>query len=162
MHQDTTTIALYGAYEEVAEDTEVPRPAYDHSKDGRGDLKQVRLSLGVSGDGGIPLRMGLRDGNTSDSVDVPQAIEESLALGLDGVKGIVADSKAYSQRTLGVCLEPQVGLVSLVPHTCAIRQAVEEWGQHQSSLPLLLEKPGRTRQEAPGGGMGAVSCAKLK
>ncbi len=52
------------------------------------------LSLGVSGDGGLPLRMGLRDGNTSDSVEVPQAIEESLALGLDGLQGIMADSKA--------------------------------------------------------------------
>ena len=31
-------------------------PAYGHSKDGRDDLKQVLLSLGVSGDGGIPLR----------------------------------------------------------------------------------------------------------
>lgn len=139
LHQDTTTIALYGAYEEVADDPAAPRPAYGHSKDGRGDLKQVLLSLGVSGDGGIPLRMGLRDGNTSDSVEVPQAIEESLALGLDGVKGMVADSKAYGQRTLGLCLEQQVGLVTLVPHTCAIRQEVEEWGQRQSSLPLLIE-----------------------
>jgi transposase len=72
----------------------------------------VLLSLGVSGDSGLPLRMGLRDGNTSDSVDVPQAIAESLALGLDGGKGLVADSKAYSQRTLGLCLEHQRGLVT--------------------------------------------------
>ena len=52
------------------------------------------LSLGVSGDGGLPLRLGLRDGNTSDSVETPVAIEECLALGLQGVHGIVADSKA--------------------------------------------------------------------
>jgi transposase len=149
LHQDTTTIALYGAYEEAAADPAAPRPAYGHSKDSRDDLKQVLLSLGVSGDGGIPLRMGLRDGNTSDSVDVPQAIAESLALGLDGVKGVVADSKAYSQRTLGLCLEQHVGLVPLVPHTCGIRQEVEKWGQRQSSLPLLIAKPGRTRQEPP-------------
>lgn len=44
-----------------------PRPAYGHSKDGRDDLKQVLLSLGVSGDGGLLLRVGLRDGNRSDS-----------------------------------------------------------------------------------------------
>jgi hypothetical protein len=36
------------------------------------------LSLGVSGDGGLPLRMGLHDGNASDTVDVLQAIEQSL------------------------------------------------------------------------------------
>ena len=88
-----------------------PRPAYGHSKDGRDDLKQVLLSLGVSSEG-LPLRMGLRDGNTSDSTETPVAIEECLALGLDGVRGIVADSKAYCKRTLGVCLEQRVGLIT--------------------------------------------------
>src|SRR5215831_19247164 len=84
-----------------------PRPAYGHSKDGHDDLKQVLLSLGVSSEG-LPLRMGLRDGNTSDSTETPIAIEECLALGLDGVHGIVADSKAYCKRTLGLCLEKGV------------------------------------------------------
>jgi transposase len=94
LHQDTTTIALYGAYADEPVTPGAPRPAYGHSKDGRGDLKQVLLSLGVSGDGGLPLRLGLRDGNTSDSVETPVAIEECLALGLQGVHGIVAESKA--------------------------------------------------------------------
>src|SRR5499433_4438574 len=110
LHQDTTTITLYGAYEEEARPIEglvPPRPAYGHSKDGHDDLKQVLLSLGVSSDG-LPLRVGIRDGNTSDSTETPVAIEECLALGLDGVRGIVADSKAYCKRTLGLCLEKRV------------------------------------------------------
>jgi hypothetical protein len=37
----------------------------------------------------------------------------------------------------------------LVPRTCAVRQALEAWGQQQSVLPLLSEKPGRTKDEAP-------------
>jgi len=151
LHQDTTTITLYGAYEEEARPVAglvPPRPAYGHSKDRRDDLKQVLLSLGVSSEG-LPLRMGLRDGNTSDSTDIPVAVEECLALGLDGVHGIVADSKAYCKRTLGLCLEQHVGLITLVPRTCAVRQEVEAWGQQQGSLPLLLDKPGRTRQEPP-------------
>jgi len=93
--------------------------------------------------------MGLRDGNTSDSTETPVAIEECVALGLDGVRGIVADSKAYCKRTLGLCLEQGVGLITLVPRTCAVRQEVEAWGQQHGALPLLLEKPGRTRQEPP-------------
>jgi transposase len=149
LHQDTTTIALYGAYEDAPTTPRAPRPAYGHSKDGRDDLKQVLLSLGVSGDGGIPVRLGLRDGNRSDSVETPLAIEECLALDLEGVRGIVADSKAYSRRTLGVCLEHKIGLVTLVPRTCAIRQELEAWGQQQPTLPLLVEKPGRTKDEAP-------------
>jgi transposase len=94
VHQDTTTIAFYGAYADDPQTPGAPRPAYGHSKDGRDDLKQVLLSLGVSGDGGIPVRVGIRDGNWSDSVETPLAIEECLALGLEGVRGIVADSKA--------------------------------------------------------------------
>jgi len=158
LHQDTTTITLYGAYEE-REQTRTPssqsperpippRPAYGHSKDGHDDLKQVLLSLGVSSDG-LPLRLGVRDGNTSDSTETPMAIEECVALGLDGVRGIVADSKAYCKRTLGLCLEQRVGLITLVPRTCTVRQEAEAWGQQHGALPLLLEKPGRTRQEPP-------------
>ena len=94
-------MALYGAYEEAPKMPRAPRPAYGHSKDGRDDLKQVLLSLGVSGDGGLPLRVGVRDGNRSDSVETPLAIEECLALGLDRVRGIVADSKAYKSPDLG-------------------------------------------------------------
>jgi transposase len=136
LHQDTTTIMLYGAYADEPKSLDAPHPAYGHSKDGRDDLKQVLLSLGVSGDGGLPLRVGLRDGNRSDSVETPLAIEECLALGLDGVRGIVADSKAYSRRTLGLCLEQGIGLVTLVPRTCAVRQELEAWGQHQAGVPL--------------------------
>jgi transposase len=149
LHQDTTTIMLYGAYEDEPKSPEAPHPAYGHSKDGRDDLKQGRLSLGVSGDGGLPLRVGLRDGNRSDSVETPLAIEECLALGLDGVRGIGADSKASRRRTLGLCLEQGIGLGTLVPRTCAVRQALEAWGQQQSAFPLLGEKPGRTKAEAP-------------
>jgi transposase len=149
LHQDTTTISFYGAYDEGEGESKGPRPTYGYSKDGRGDLKQVLLSLGVSGDGGIPIRMGLHDGNRSDTVDVPQAIEQSAALGLGGLRGIVADSKAYTPRTLGLCRETGMGLVTLVPRTCAIRQEVEVWGQKQVSLPLLLEKAGKRRSEAP-------------
>ena len=98
---------------------------------------------------GLPLRLGGRDGNTSDSTETPGALEACLALGLEGVRGIVADSKAYCKRTLGLCLEQRVGLITLVPRTCAVRQELEAWGQQHGPLPLLLDKPGRTRQEAP-------------
>lgn len=158
LHHDTTTITLYGAYEGGEADREgapemaspvAPRPAYGHSKDRRPDLKQVLLSLGVSGDGGLPLRLGIRDGNTSDSTEAPVALEECLALGLEGMVGIVADSKAYSQRTLGLCREKSIGLVTLVPRTCGIRQELEAWGQQHASLPVLVEKPGHTKRDAP-------------
>src|SRR5207244_13572330 len=103
---------------------------------------------------GSPRRMGVRDGNTSDSTETPVAIEECVALGLDGVRGIVADRKASCKRTLGLCLEQRVGLITLVPRTCAVRQELETWGQQQGALPLWLEKPGGSRREPRGGWQG--------
>jgi hypothetical protein len=44
---------------------------------------------------------------------MPEAIEECRALGLKGMRGSVAGSKAYSRRPLG--LEPKIDLVTLVP-----------------------------------------------
>ena len=58
-------------------------------------------------------------------------------------------SKASSRRTLGLCLEHGIGFVTLVPRTCAIRQELEAWGREHPPLPLLVEKPGRTQDEAP-------------
>jgi hypothetical protein len=69
-------------------------------------------------------------------------------MGLEGARGIVADSKAYSRRTLGLCLEHGIGLVTFVPRTCAVRQELEAWGHQHPVLPLLVEKPGRTKDEA--------------
>jgi Domain of unknown function (DUF4277) len=164
LHQETTTIALYGAYEGEAppdaprardEEAPVPpRPTSGQRKDGRDELTQVLLSLGVSGGGGLPLRVGIRDGNPSASIETPLAIEECRTLGLVGVQGIVADRTGYRQRTLGLCLEKGVGLVTLVPRTWAVRQELEGWGQQQSTWPLLVEKPARTQNEAPRRGRG--------
>jgi hypothetical protein len=39
-------------------------------------------------------------------------------------------------------------LVTLVPRTCAVRQALDAWGAQPPTLPLLVEKPGRTKDEA--------------
>ena len=105
------------------------------------------LRLGVCSEG-LPLRMGLRAGNTSDSTETPIAIEEGVALGLEGIRGIVAASKASGKRTLGLCLEQGVGLLTFAPRTGAVRQEVAAWGQQHGPLPLLLEKPGRTRAES--------------
>src|SRR4029453_8693607 len=142
-------MGLLGVSADEPQTPGAPRPAYGQSKDGRADLKQVLLSLGVSGDGGVPLRLGVRDGNRSDSVETPVAIAECLALGLEEGRGIVADSQAYSRRPLGVCLEQKVDLITFVPRPCAIRQALATWGQPPPARPLLLEQPGRTRDEVP-------------
>jgi hypothetical protein len=97
----------------------------------------------------VSLRVGLRDGNRSDSVETPVAIAECVALGVGGDTGIVAESKAYSRRTLGVCLEQ--GLTSSpsfhAPAPCA--KTSKRGGSNKPPYLLLGEKPGRTKAEAP-------------
>jgi hypothetical protein len=93
-------------------------------------------SLGVSGDGGVPLRLGLRDGQTSASTETPVALEACLGLGLAGVVGLGADSQVSRQRPLGLCVAKQSGLVPLVPRTWGMRQALEGWGQQHAPFPL--------------------------
>jgi hypothetical protein len=100
---------LYGAEADEPKSPEAPHPAYGQSPDGRDALKPVLLRLGVSGDGGLPLRVGLRDGHRRDRVDTPLALEACLALSVDGVRGMVADRQAYRRRTLGFCLAPGRG-----------------------------------------------------
>ena len=92
------------------------------------------LRLGVSREG-LPLRLGGRDGHTSDSPEPPRASEEGGALGLAGVRGIVADRKASCNRTRGLGLEQRVGRITVVPRTCAVRPEVEAWGQQHGALP---------------------------
>jgi hypothetical protein len=94
----------------------------------------VLLSLGVSRDG-LPLRLGVRDGHTSDSTETPVALAACVALGLDGVRGLVADSTADWKRPLGWCLEQRLGLSTFVPRTCMVRQEVEAGGQQPGALP---------------------------
>ena len=36
-----------------------------------------------------------------------------------------------------------------MPRTCAIRQELAAWARQQSALPLVVEKPGRTKDEEP-------------
>ena len=54
-----------------------------------------------------------------------------------------------SRRPLGLCLEPGLGFVTFVPRTGAMRQALEAWGRQHPALPLLVEKPGWTKDEEP-------------
>jgi transposase len=71
LHNDSTSIRLYGAYHQATGEPRggvtPPRPARGHSKDHRPDLKQLVWILTVSADGAVPITHQLADGNTEDS-----------------------------------------------------------------------------------------------
>jgi transposase len=82
LHLDTTTVLLYGEYaeaEELSEQAgmeEMPVPTYGHSKAHRRDLKQVVMSLIVTGPSSMPLRFEALSGNSSDKTNFHDSIAQ--------------------------------------------------------------------------------------
>jgi len=109
----------------------------------------VLRSRGVSGDGGLPRRLGVREGNRRARIETPIAMAACVAVGLEERRGLVAERTASSRRPRGVCLAPQGARSTFVPRTCARRQARAAWGQPPLAWPLCGETPGRTKAEAP-------------
>ncbi len=101
-HLDSTSMSVEGAYEN--EGKEVVKLTYGHSKDHRPDLKQVVMSLVVSGPSSMPIWMEPRDGNNSDKTSFDETIKNVRAFKRQ-LKGCpdfkwVADSALYSKDKL--------------------------------------------------------------
>jgi transposase len=131
-HVDTTTFSVHGDYANqgtpLAETTSPVAPSstatlpqglepvapkaepalievtHGYSKDHRPDLKQVVLSLAVTGGSGVPLWMTPCDGNASDKVVLAQTIErvEAFRREIDCTHALrwVADSALYTADNL--------------------------------------------------------------
>lgn len=72
-HLDTTTLTLYGEYENYPEAS--PLPSLGYSKDHRPDLKQVTLSLTQAGAANIPIWMEALNGNASDKITFQETVK---------------------------------------------------------------------------------------
>jgi transposase len=71
LHNDSTTVSFYGAYEAAAEEGQqrgrrTPAITWGHSKDHRPDLKQLLYILTISEDGGVPVYFTTASGNVVD------------------------------------------------------------------------------------------------
>jgi transposase len=92
-HLDTTSLSVYGDYEEDTHDEQVAKtdsseaiksidnlaladdakPAYGHAKNKRCDLKQMTLLLATTGQSGFPVWMESHSGNASDKKTLEEA-----------------------------------------------------------------------------------------
>ena len=102
-HLDTTSVAVEGEYD-VSEEPATIRLTHGHSKDHRPDLKQLMLSLVVTGKSDFPLWMETLDGNSSDKVNFHETIARVRAfqsqLDVDATMRWVADSALYTRERL--------------------------------------------------------------
>lgn len=107
IHVDTTTLSLYGDYEQAgrvdeAELYQAERvPEYGYAKSGRHDLKQMILLLATTGAAHFPLWMEAHSGNASDQVTLPEAAVRmrQFCKGLSTLQGdfiYVGDSAIYA------------------------------------------------------------------
>jgi transposase len=102
-HLDTTSISVEGNYD-VPDDPGTLRITHGHSKDKRPDLKQLMVSLVVTGESHFPLWMETLDGNSSDKANLHETIAKVRAfqaqLNDSGGAKWVADSALYTKDKL--------------------------------------------------------------
>lgn len=149
-HQDTTSISVFGAYDEADE----PIPTFGFSKDHRPDLRQLIFGLTLHGAAGIPVLGTMLDGNTSDVV-ANRSHVAALAERLPdpGQVTLIADCKLVDAETVGQVLDAGMHFVSLLPDTYDLRrkaiQGTWEADPDVETWPLLLERPGKTKADPP-------------
>ena len=149
LHFDTTTLSFYGAYEREGLDAvgdgvaPPPKITYGHSKAKRPDLKQVLFGCLSTADGGIPLMGKALDGNLADSVAAAEFFGRVRELVTDPREVcLVADSKGWCERTLGVVDDAGMRLLSRLPRTEGIHREVmaKEWKPTE-----IIQRPGKTK-----------------
>jgi transposase len=108
LHLDTTSLKLSGDYDvedgNSNDEEQPPLPMYGHSKDHRPDLKQVMLSLTVSGPANLPVWLEGLNGNSQDKTNFHETLDriklfrEELEKSPDIL--VIADSALYVQNKL--------------------------------------------------------------
>jgi transposase len=131
LHNDSTSIALHGAY--AAADGRArggkptPAAALGHSKDHRPDLKQLVLILTVSADGAIPLAHRVADGNTSDDSTHTETWDGLCALTGRCNFLYVADSKLATREQMGHIDRRGGRFVTVLPRTRKEDGLLRDW-----------------------------------
>ena len=108
LHLDTTSLKLSGDYDfdddYWLDDEQPPLPMFGHSKDHRPDLKQVMLSLTVSGPANLPVWLEGLNGNSQDKTNFHQTLDRIKLFRKELEKSpdilVIADSALYVQNKL--------------------------------------------------------------
>ena len=122
LHNDSTTVSFYGAYEEAEQEGRVRgRPTlaitFGHSKDHRPDLKQLLYILTVTDDGGVPVYFSSASGNTTDDTTHRQTWD--LLHELTGRSDFlyVADCKLASSENMNYIARKHGRFITVLPRT---------------------------------------------
>ena len=154
LHNDSTSITLYGEYlqadgrERGGQGTAAA--ARGHSKEHRGDLKQLLSILTVSADGAVPLAHRLADGNLTDDQTHIETWEGLLTLVGHPSFLYVADCKLCTREQMAH-IEARGGrFVTVLPRSRSEDARLRQW-MTTSAQPEWIEaerRPGKRKGEA--------------
>jgi transposase len=141
LHNDSTSVSVYGAYSEAEEAGRVRgRPTlaitFGHSKDHRPDLKQLLYILTVSDDGGVPIYFTSANGNTTDDTTHRQTWDLLHQLVGRADFLYVADCKLATSDNMNYIARQQGRFITVLPRS---RKEDEQFRQR------LLKKPDSIR-----------------
>jgi transposase len=148
LHNDSTSITLYGEYAQADGRERGGRgtatAARGYSKDHRGDLKQLVSILTVTADGAVPLAYRLADGNTNDDethIDTWNGLVKLL-----GTASFlyVADCKLCSRQQMTHIHGHHGRFVTVLPRSRSEDGRLREW--MTTAIPDWVEaqrKPGK-------------------
>lgn len=131
LHNDSTSITLYGAYRGAAgrptAGARPPVPQRGHSKDHRGDLKQLVEILTVSADGAVPVMHRLADGSTEDSTTHIDSWDSLVAMLGTTSFTYVADCKLATRDNMDHIASRGGRFVTVLPRSRKEDEAGRTW-----------------------------------
>jgi transposase len=121
LHNDSTSITLYGAYRDASAmpraGVRPPVPERGFSKDHRGDLLQLVEILTVSADGSIPITHRLADGSTEDSTTHICTWDQLVSMLGTASFTYVADSKLATRENMDHIAQGGGRFLTILPKT---------------------------------------------
>lgn len=122
LHNDSTTVSFYGAYENASEEVKRGKGnrlaiTFGHSKDHRPDLKQLLYVLTVSDDGGVPLYFTAASGNVTDDTTHRETWDLLRQLVGNADFLYVADCKLATRENLQYIHNQGGRFVTILPRT---------------------------------------------
>jgi hypothetical protein len=150
LHNDSTSVVLYGACQPRGKDARGPRPARGHSKDRRPDLKQLVWILTVTADGTVPFTARLADGNVTDDTTHITTWEQCRAIAGRPDFLYVADSKLATTANMTHIDRHGGRFVSVLPRSRSEDKAGRDAiaGGALTFTPAL-SSPARRRSDPP-------------
>ena len=172
LHNDSTSLRLYGAYRACGADGRAgstgpdggapqdgpapgggagpARPARGHSKDHRPDLKQLVWILTTCADGAVPFTFKMADGNTEDSTTHIATWQACRAIA--GHPGFlyVADSKLATTANMNHIAGQGGRFLSVLPRSRKEDKDGREWLAGQNpGWAEVMRRPGRRKLGPP-------------